>query len=410
MELLEGETLDGASAARPLRLGDAAGRRRSRLRTRSTRRMPRASCTATSSPPTSSSRRAVRRRSWTSVSPKLGDERQSDKLDRAAPTDRELMHDRQGTAVGTIAYMSPEQARGEESTSGATVLFGVVLYEMATGQRAFQGNTTAVVFDAILNREPPPPTALNANISVDLQHVIARLIEKDRTLRYQSAAEVRGELERIRRQWESESSALKSGALPLASASGSRWDRSAPAVPVAAARTSFTPSVVIGTAAGLVLVIGLASWIALGNRRPEEPQAPPVIAKADDVALPPEAPPPPPPAVAEERPLAPSPPPAAGPKPVGTSLTGSAPATAKAPIRPASTASTPATPSAESPAPPVSDAGVDEAALNEGHLLGSEGHRLTHCTSFSHCPPPVVVPSPVAVVPPRHPVVRGIRR
>ena len=273
------------------------------------------------------------------------------------------MTTQQGMALGTVAYMSPEQARGEELDARSDLFsFGVVLYEMATGERTFQGSTSAVIFDAILNREPRPPIELNANISVDLQHVIARLIEKDRTLRYQSAAEVRGELERIRRQWESESSALKSGALPLASASGSRWDRSAPAVPVAAARTRFTPSVVIGTAAGLVLVIGLASWIALGNRRPEEPQGPPVIAKADDVALPPEAPPPPPLplAVAEERPLAPSPPPAAGPKPVGTSLTGSAPATAKAPIRPASTASTPATPSAESPAPPVSDAGVDD--------------------------------------------------
>jgi tetratricopeptide (TPR) repeat protein len=105
-----------------------------------------------------------------------------------------------GMAVGSINYMSPEQARGEE-LDARTDLFslGLVLYEMATGRQAFGGPTTAVVFDALLNRQPPDPRTMNPDVPEDLQRVIMRALEKDRKLRYQTAADMQAELGRVRR-------------------------------------------------------------------------------------------------------------------------------------------------------------------------------------------------------------------
>ena len=109
-----------------------------------------------------------------------------------------------GVAMGTVAYMSPEQVRGEE-LDGRTDLFslGMVLYEMATGKQAFSGPTSGVVIEAILNREPTPPVRLNPAIPAQLEQIIGRALEKDRRLRYQTASDLRADLQRLKRDTDS---------------------------------------------------------------------------------------------------------------------------------------------------------------------------------------------------------------
>ena len=113
-----------------------------------------------------------------------------------------------GSAVGTMPYMSPEQARGEELDGRSDQFsFGAAIYEMATGQAAFQGRTTALLHDAILNREPKKMAEVAPGISEELQRIVSKALEKDKKLRYQSAAEMRADLQRLKRDTETGRSA-----------------------------------------------------------------------------------------------------------------------------------------------------------------------------------------------------------
>jgi serine/threonine protein kinase len=186
----------------------------------------------------------------------------------ALPTASEELLSSPGAIIGTVAYMSPEQVRGEVLDSRTDLFsFGTVLYEMTTGRQAFAGTTSGMIFDAILNRTPTAPAHLNPELSPRLEQIIHRSLEKDRKLRYQTASDLKSDLQRLKGDTDS------ARAAPTAEPAKQR--------PLPSRRRP----VLAAAAAALAVVLGVAGW-KLGWLAPRRTEAPPELARRQVTANP----------------------------------------------------------------------------------------------------------------------------